>query len=294
MPSRPPVDVAINVYGKPYQTAVTLLSLLKHSGQWIDKIYFIEERKQPQGTDFSFLYPLLGDKLIRYRPWFWLWTNPFKKEWLMKLPFIRRAIRYQYAWEKSDKKFLLVTHNDVLYEKDLVGVYLSEIGDHIGVGKVGQCWNCPAYFANKCNSEKYWDYRPSKEEVQELVRQHPGARTVHFDYEMNRRSSWPIPECRLNEYTAMLNLDLARPLTTPQGPATAFGNIDGLDTATGWFWSISNAGYRVKHVDFDPYATHDWTGGMNSGHAALFDHQLYEKGELIAKEYLIQQYGLDV
>jgi hypothetical protein len=49
------VDVAIHVYGKPYQTAVTLFSLLKHSEQWIDKIYFVQDRYQPVGTNLSSL-----------------------------------------------------------------------------------------------------------------------------------------------------------------------------------------------------------------------------------------------
>jgi hypothetical protein len=37
------VDVIINVYGKPWQTICTLKSLIKHSGNHIDKIYLIEE-----------------------------------------------------------------------------------------------------------------------------------------------------------------------------------------------------------------------------------------------------------
>ena len=41
------VDVAINVYGKPYQTLATLKTLMLHSGKHIDKIYFIQESKQP-------------------------------------------------------------------------------------------------------------------------------------------------------------------------------------------------------------------------------------------------------
>ena len=42
-----PVSVAINVIGKPIQTALTLLSLVRHCGRHIDKIYFIEENFQP-------------------------------------------------------------------------------------------------------------------------------------------------------------------------------------------------------------------------------------------------------
>lgn len=287
------VDVAINVYGKPYQTAITLLSLLKHSGQWIDKIYFIEERKQPANTDLRFLYTLFGDRLIRFRPSFWLWTNPFKRRFLLKFSAFRHAIRYQYAWEKSDKQYLLITHNDVLYTDDLVGAYLQNIGDNIGIGKIGQCWNCPAHTANRCDGNRYWDYRPSKEELADLVRQYPGPRTTHFASEVERLSSWPTPECRLNEYTALINLKKARPVTMPEGPAIPFGAYDGLDVATRWFWDVSNKGYRTANFDFDPYAQHDWIGQMNSGHAALFDDKLYARTEAIAREQLRTEFGID-
>ena len=42
------VDVAINYYGKPYQTLLTIETLLEHSGQHIDRIYLIRELKQPR------------------------------------------------------------------------------------------------------------------------------------------------------------------------------------------------------------------------------------------------------
>lgn len=38
------VDVAVNVYGKPYQTVLSILSLLKYSKNYIDKIYIITEK----------------------------------------------------------------------------------------------------------------------------------------------------------------------------------------------------------------------------------------------------------
>ena len=51
MSSNIKIDVAINVYGKPWQTLVSLKSLLKVSAKYIDKIYFIEENKQPFNED---------------------------------------------------------------------------------------------------------------------------------------------------------------------------------------------------------------------------------------------------
>jgi hypothetical protein len=36
------VDVLIPIYGKPWQTLCTLKSLMRHSGEHIDKIFFIK------------------------------------------------------------------------------------------------------------------------------------------------------------------------------------------------------------------------------------------------------------
>jgi hypothetical protein len=41
------VDVSIAFYGKPYQAIVTIKTLIKQSGQYIDKIYLSRERRQP-------------------------------------------------------------------------------------------------------------------------------------------------------------------------------------------------------------------------------------------------------
>jgi len=53
------VDVAINVNGKPYQTALTIQSLLKYSGNHIGKIFLILEKNQPKGFDKKILLSLL-------------------------------------------------------------------------------------------------------------------------------------------------------------------------------------------------------------------------------------------
>lgn len=37
--TRPKVDVSITAFGKPFMTAVTISSLLKHAGGHINKIY---------------------------------------------------------------------------------------------------------------------------------------------------------------------------------------------------------------------------------------------------------------
>ena len=35
------IDVAINYYGKPYQTALTIATLLEHSAEWVESIYLV-------------------------------------------------------------------------------------------------------------------------------------------------------------------------------------------------------------------------------------------------------------
>lgn len=291
---RPLVDVAISVYGKPYQTAITLLSLLKYSGKWIDKIYFIEDKNQPKESNFNFLYALLGKQLVRYTPRFWFWYSPFKYRFLLKWKPYRHSIRYQYAWEKTDKDYLLVMHNDVLFKDDLIGAYLQNLDEEsLGIGKIGQCWNCPAHAERQCEGAKYWDYRPAKQEVLDLIKRWPIDRAPIAAAIVERHGAWPLPECRLNEYVALINLKKAKPVTLPVGKAIPFGVFD-MDTGTRWFWEVSNMGYKNQHFDFEPYATHDWAGGINSGHAAMLNADIYQQREEMALTKLKEEFLTNV
>lgn len=287
--------MVINIYGKPYNTAVTLYSLLLHSGRWIDKIYFIKERKQPHNSEFGFIEAALGEKLVAYTPPLWLWVRPFHNKWLFRIPAFRKAVRYQYGWEQTDKDFLFVTHNDVLYKEDILGVMLGKIGDNIGIGPVGQCWNCSASFAGVCTPETYTKYRPSFEEVQQLLRDYPGSRQKDYKGVPNPKRPWPLPECRLNEWTALINMKAARPLTMPLGPALPFGAFFGLDIGTQWFNDVLNMGQKVAHFNIDRYAHHAWASTTASGHAAFLNENEYAYSERMAEEYLlarVREFGL--
>jgi len=102
----PKIDIAMNVYGKPYQTALTLRSLIKYSGQHVGKIFITLEKNQPEGFSVDHLTSLLADLAIEYyTPRMYLgWTEKIRRPWLVKallaFPFYRHSIRYQYAWEK--------------------------------------------------------------------------------------------------------------------------------------------------------------------------------------------------
>lgn len=287
------VDVAINAYGKPYQTAVTLLTLLKHSGEWIDKIYFVEEFKQPEPANFKFIFDALGDKIVYYKPKVWLWVGSVKYNFLLNFKRYRYAIRYQYAWEKSKNDNLLVIHNDVYFKGDLVGEYLKSKGDASGIGRIGQCWVCPAHVAGLCSPETYTNYRPSYEELMEVSRKHPLARSAEYERVVDPSTPWPLPECRLNEYVALIDLQKTRKDTMPVGKASAFGSYDRLDVGVKWFADLNNMGHSFKHFDYDPYATHSWVSLQNAGHNALFDKDLYQYEESVAKEVLLKEFGIN-
>jgi len=280
------VDVAINVYGKPHQTAVTLMSLLKHSGAHIGRIHITLEKRQPFGAEFGTLLSMLGARATIHQPPFWFGVRPQRSKWLMHWSAYRRSLRYQHAWETSKAPYLFITHNDMLYNADIIGAMLKAINGHVAVGPVGQCWNCPAAFAKKCSPERFTTYRPGYAEWQQLVEQTPGPRAAHYDRVVDPQQPWPLPECRINEWSMLVDLQRARPLTMPHGKAVPLGALYGLDIGTQWFHDVFNAGATVEHFAIAPYANHAWASSTGGGHAALSDKAVYDAEEARALEYL--------
>lgn len=288
------IDVAINVYGKPYQTAVTLFSLLKYSGDYIDKIYFIQENQHPYGVnenDFDFIKEILRGKIIYYMPKFYLGIFPTLKIFhpLLVFKYFRHSIRYQYAWEHTDKKYLFITHNDVLYTDDIITFFHEKISGNIGIGEIGQCWNCSASYADVCCSENYRSYRPTYSEFMELTKCFPPKRRV-FEKIKHSERVWPLPECRLNEWVCMINMDLAKPVTVPLGRATPFGLMR-HDIGTKWFNDIHQIGFLAKNIELSGYAQHDWANlGGGGGNFTLVDQDKYLDAEQVAKSFLEREY----
>jgi len=285
------VDVAVNVYGKPYQTVLSILSLLKYSKKHINKIYINIEKKQPSDFDETILKELPIDiPLIFYTPKLYLgWggglsQKPILYSILCKFDFFRHSIRYQYAWEKSTAKYLFIMHNDIVFHKDIIGNYLNSIDDKIAVGSVGQCWNCPAY-EKYCDSEKYLKFRPSNSQLIEMYNGWHVNRAVIKGLVSEKGINWPLPECRLNEMAALFNLEIAKNITMPSGKVVPFGTF-ALDTGTLWFQQISLLGYEVRHNAFSNYATHGLFNITRSGHGSLSDKKLYDEEEFLAKNMI--------
>jgi len=293
-PSQNSVDVVVQMYGKPLMTATAISSLLKKSGQWINKIYLIEERKQPFNADSKFIAKHFKDKVIRYRPWFYNGLAAAKVS-LFGFPAYRRAVRYQYAFEKSDRKYLYVMHNDMLFHEDILGMYLSEMqsGNFAGVGPIGMCWNCPASYAGLCTPETYTEYRPTETELAEISAHYPAPRKEVYDYFRGGREPWPLPECRLNEWSALIDLEQTLPYQYPYYKDVMFGQMD-MDVAVRWFHQMNNKGLTFKNLPLHHYATHVWTGKegeVNSGVSTSANMDLYTRAETMSYEKLVTEFG---
>jgi hypothetical protein len=287
------VDVAINVYGKPYQTLATLKTLMLHSGRHIDRIFFIQERKQPSWGAKPDIVVKRFDTIDLFIPEHFLYTYFTEREKYEDQAY-RWSIRYQYAWEHTDKKYLYITHNDVLYHDDIIGAMLDVLADgrHIGVGQIGRCWECPAFLGNKCGGGKYLEYDPTYEEVLALAQTHPHKKGREHDALIDRDRPMPLPSCRLNEWACLINVEKVRHEVVPCGNTDPFGAMLGMDTATAWFRDLHLKGYRCKHIDIALYCRHGW--GKFMGHETSCNSNYYSRAEDEAAAFLEDVLGEDL
>lgn len=272
------IDVIINVYGKPWQTLCTLKSLMLHSGHHIDRIYLIEERSQPE--DVKWIYPYF-DNLIAYVPVRYEFA---KKTVNFRNESDRFSIRYQYGLEKSDKRHVFITHNDVLYIEDVVGEMLSRIGDAIGIGEIGQCWNCPANHAGLCSGEKFYEWNPTYEQAMLLPLPHVRTSAENISREYPK----PMPECRLNEWACLIDRVASNRETPPNGNTNFFG-IYGIDLGGFWFRSLHLKGY--KFVDYRKGWKHSHWSELDTGYQTQLNPEIYSKSEESAKKYFLDNFA---
>lgn len=298
------VDVLINVFSKPWQTSLTLLSLLRHSGQHIDRIYFHEEpahspfERRPHDRLLAFL----GNRVTYFLLPQWLGNESVCEQRLDDEAY-RLSIRYQYGFEHSDKRHVLTVHNDISVHGDIVGHLLNEIGDHSGVGQIGQCWWCPAHQNGLCAPERHTSFRPSFAELDALYRNgfHPlKRRAYHYGWGQSFKDHpWPLPECRLNEWCALIDraktMADTRPLgaAMPLGAQVASGALIGehfdqpvnLDTGGKWFRELVLMGHSFRHVDIYGHIVHE-----KKGRDALINPELYIQSELAARKRIEREF----
>jgi len=289
------IDVCVNVFGKPYQTLVTLKSLLEHSGKNIDKIFFIEEKNQPNDYNFEIIKQNLNySKLERYIPKHYLWINRSENSRCIVDIDYRLSLRYQYGLEKTDKKYLLIIHNDVLFTDDIVSTLLSEMNDNFVIGDVGQCWNCPLQYEGVCSGKKLNENLSKKfkfDEVIKIVNKHPKTRTyTQSRKNLDKNNPLPMPECRVNEWCKLVDVEKYNKECIPNGGVSPLGGYYGIDIGDVWFRQMVLKGYTFKHFDIYKYCKHGYFSEVGHGHSAMFNKNMYNDDELRAKDYFNANY----
>lgn len=281
------VDVAVNIFAKPYQTSLAILSLLKQSAAHVGAIWL---QYEPVGSRHDKVSPYLIARYLQEelnwpcrisQPDFWLALKAVDETRLNDVAY-RMGIRYQFAFENSQSRKLLLMHNDVFVFRDALGDMLKVMGDAFAIGLLGQCWNCPAHSAQvmkdvtggpPCSPQRYEQLRPDADTLRQIyararqlgvfVRPYDGGFADGFD-----QQPWPLPECRVNEWFCLLDLERTRPHCAPFGPALPPGAFSAcgpcnLDTATPWFRAMHALGMRARHFELDRYLRH-WVGTGNN------------------------------
>lgn len=296
------VDVCINYFGKYWQTLVTLKSLLKYSGDHIDKIYFIEDLVQPEPFDFrKFEKQLNFDNLIHYIPKYHMWHDAFDmKRCVIDIDY-RLSVLYQYGFEETNKKYIFITHNDVLYIDDVIGHMLSNINANVGIGQIGQCWNCPVYYSKDCNGDKYDIYNAEYEEVINIFKIYHPARPW-LTKSINKQKPMPLPECRLNEWACLIDNEINKRLSIPHGNVSLFGSYgkDGTDIGVKWFRELTDLNFKFKNIEHSQFFKHSFftEGGGNAANyyrpkrfwTFISRWSKYRSTEKAAKKFYFENY----
>ncbi|MBP6387396.1 MAG: hypothetical protein KA313_09005 [Pseudarcicella sp.] len=301
------VDISLVFYGKPYNTMVTIESLMRVSGQWIDKIYLTHEKKQPHG-DWDGIFKIIDIfknkkinghtvNLVIFKPKYFMSVGFKDLASTLKNKDLRQSIMFQYPLETSDKKYLCTVHNDMLFHKDMIPDMIKKMESNptkvAGVGSVGQCWSCPAgpNWGNVCQSNNYFNYVPTQKEAIDLHQKH---HTPRKDLDIKIIESGrvhPLPECRLNEYFAMIDTEKYRKNTIPNGNIPCYGaNWEGADLATSWTYEMHHLGYIFKHITLEDYVQHAPFDLTKSGTEATFNSNKYLVSENNAKKYFEENY----
>lgn len=281
------IDVIISAFGKPWQTLCSLKSLLNHSNQHIDRIYLIEEKVQAWNDSVSWIIDYF-DNIIHFIPkHFYYISSP--DETKIHSESERLSFRYQYGIEKSDKKYVFITHTDMFYQDDIIGHMLSQIDNAIGIGLIGQCWNCPAKYAEICDSDKFNNYNPTYDEAINMLRHFGAKRSYQFYEFLKKENTKPLPECRLNDFACIIDREIVMKECIPNGNSSMFGSVKMLDTGCQWFRDMYLKGYRFVSYNIFKDCVHGYYTSIikdfnTTGYVVQRDERLYKEAELFAKE----------
>lgn len=281
------IDVAVNVFAKPYATSLSILSLLRQSGQHVGRLWL---QFEPMGVQYDALPAYCIAKYVEEKhlaacvisqPKGWGTRNSFTKTELAD-PEIRQMVRYQHAFEHSDARLLFLMHNDVLVFRDILGAMGEALGEAFAIGQLGQCWNCPASHADltrsvlgrePCLPGKYENFQLDPQELQTLYKAAQDRDIFVRPYALQSGGfdvqPWPLPECRINEWACLLDLEKTRKFCIPFGPDYPPGAYRScgeynLDIGVAWFRAMHARGFAAKNFDLKQYMKHFVGTGNNT------------------------------
>ena len=295
-------DVCVIYYGKPYQTIISILTLMKYSRQHVNKVYITVEKQQPfeaYGDIYKViqaLEPLVP--LDLHYPKFFYNLDTLDFERVKHQEAYRWSIPYQYALENSAMRYLFILHNDMVFHRDMIGEMFPVFQENpamAGVGSIGQCWSCPANTAGLCGGSVYQQYVPSQAEAIALHERYDTPRKVKDIEILKTGRVHPLPECRLNEYACMIDLEIYRKTTLPFSDNVCFGGNWGFtaDLGTGWFHQMVNQGYQFRHFVLEDYAIHSFFNPVGQGIGAYSNRENYFLSERNALAYLQENFKTD-
>ena len=296
-------DVALNIFAKPYQTALSLLSLLANCREQIATIWL---QFEPAGSRFDTTSPYaiasyLRDELkipcVIFQPDIWFDCAVAERSRLQDTSY-RLGLRFEYAMEHSHSRLLFLMHNDVLIQRTILAAMINEMGEAFAIGPLGQCWNCPASSKTlmaeavqrpPCHPKDYLSCQMSYDELKKLYILADQKSHYKRSYSDGLAQSfckqpWPLPECRINEWACLLDLKKTRPLTLPEGAALPLGAYEQcgshtLDIGVAWFRAMHAHGLRAKHFDTAGWLTH-WVGTGHKSRLRYTQAEEHAKGLL--------------
>lgn len=125
-----------------------------------------------------------------------------------------------------------------------------------------------------CNPDSYLQFRPSYRELVELYGKAHEKGIFARPYDENgfteefRASPWPLPECRVNEWAALVNMAKIRDICVPHGSAFPPGAYRScgqynLDIMAPWFRDLHKRGFVAKNFNVKSGLRH-WVGTGNN------------------------------
>ena len=301
------IDVAISSYKKPESLIYTLFSLKKHCGDLIDTVYINDDCSGDGVIDFykdeTFQEAILPIKIkirenkkrVGYGKF--VFTYGFVPKTLEQLELCTKAlfrrqlhskndIRYQWAIESTDKKYLFIVHDDIKFLDNILKLYFETIQKNENcavVGDLGQCWIC--LDSDKCNPENILQ-----------------GKRPHKYWPLTTSDKGDLPKfyqrcCRINEWCCLINVDIAKKISKKE--QCYFGNYQDLgDIAAYWFCQIVKLGYDFVDPlplvqDRAQYYRHCWQG--HSGHS-VWENQgsgLVKYSQNMIKNALKEEFDYD-